>query len=136
MNRFRMVKFLILLLFAVASDALRAQHLSDPMRPPVAALPAPADGAAQSRAARAGVQSILISRDRRIAIIDGEQVEVGGRVRGAEVTEINANEVVLRGRRGTRVLRLSNTADIGSGITRRVAETIRAARLESNEEAK
>jgi len=87
---------------ALVSGGVAAQQLADPMRPPMTG-PVHSAIAADSRA---GLQTILISGARRIAIIDGESVSVGSRVRGAEVVAISETEVILRGGPGRQVLRL------------------------------
>ncbi len=52
------------------------------------------------------VESILIAPDRRVAVINGETVTLGGRVADAEVVRIDESEVVVRGAEGERTLRL------------------------------
>jgi MSHA biogenesis protein MshK len=54
----------------------------------------------------AGLQSILISKHRRAAIIDGETVELGGIHGAAKLIEVNEGNVVLRGAQGRQVLSL------------------------------
>lgn len=49
----------------------------------------------QSRSAVLQLNSILISSGRKIAIINGKEVEVNDRVGGARVTEIHADRVVV-----------------------------------------
>lgn len=93
-----------LVLLALLPVAAPAQDLSDPMRPPA---PGPAAArAAKPEDTRAGLQTVLISATRRIAVIDGQQVEVGSRIRGGEVAAINPNQVVIRRPRGEQVLEL------------------------------
>lgn len=74
----------------------QAQPLQDPTRPPVQLLQ-PVPGAKLESAPQ--VQSILVGRGaggRRVAVIDGETVRVGDRVRGARVAAISATTVELQ----------------------------------------
>ncbi|MGX9782031.1 MSHA biogenesis protein MshK [Janthinobacterium lividum] len=85
------------LALSLAWPGVQAQTLNDPTRPP-AALWAPAS-AAPVVAARPQLQSVLISTQpggRRLAVIDGQTVKVGGKVGDAVVTEIRDTAVVLR----------------------------------------
>jgi len=79
-----------------------AQQLPDPTRPPSMLNQ---DGGA---AAAAGpvLQSVLISPERRMAIISGKQVELGGEFDGARVTSISETQVVLRSGGASRTLKL------------------------------
>ncbi len=98
----------LLLLFAAGAQA---QNLPDPTRPP-AQLIAPASGqtapAHPLEAAR--LQSVLIGRapgSRRIAVIDGQTVVLGGTFKGAKLVRVAASEVELAGPGGARrILRL------------------------------
>ena len=72
------------------------------MRGRLAPAVAPAGGAAAYQPA--GLQSILISKTRRAAIIDGENVELGGKYGDAKLIEVNEGHVVLRGVQGRRVV--------------------------------
>jgi MSHA biogenesis protein MshK len=85
-----------------------AEELPDPTRPPVSiAAPVAASGvAAASAPAPAGLQSIIISKTRRAAIIDGETVELGGKHGDAKLIEVNEGGVVLRSAQGRQVLTL------------------------------
>lgn len=77
-----------------AGQAARAQALSDPMRPPqISAAELPL-ASAQGPASR--LQSVLISPARRLAVIDGRVVALGGQVGGATVVAISETEVVLK----------------------------------------
>lgn len=81
-----------------------AEELVDPTRPPasIAAPVAEADVVIPP----AGLQSIIISKKRRAAIIDGQTVELGGRVGEAKLIEVNTASVVLRTKQGSQVLKL------------------------------
>ena len=94
---------LALALYGVACAAL-AQALSDPTRPPtVMASPAGADGTG-SRGPH--LQSVLISGTRKLAVIDGVTVPLGGRFDGATVIAIAETEVKLRHGEGVQTLKL------------------------------
>jgi MSHA biogenesis protein MshK len=88
--------------FAVSAAAA----MNDPTRPP-ASLPESA-AAAVSAPLRAPpvLQSVIIGRASRAAIIDGERVEIGGRYRDAQVVRIAEDEVILRKDNMTQVLRM------------------------------
>jgi MSHA biogenesis protein MshK len=73
-------------------QAARAQALNDPMRPPLAA----ASGAAESAPGASRLQSVLISPTRRLALIDGRLVPLGGKVGDATVVAITESGVVLK----------------------------------------
>jgi MSHA biogenesis protein MshK len=106
---------------AVATTA-GAQALRDPTRPPAAS--------GKSVAGKGGasgwiLQSVLISPERRYAIINGEVVAIGGSVAGAELVAVAAERVTLRTQEGLRVVHLFpdvtrlGAADAGIGVTKR-----------------
>ena len=87
---------------AAASMAV-AQALRDPTRPPA--------GSARGIGGRTEpsgwiLQSVLISPERRYAIINGEIVRIGGSIAGAELVAVAAERVTLRTREGLRVVHL------------------------------
>ena len=83
-----------------------AEELTDPTRPPAPiTAPVPASGV-EAAPAPAGLQSIIISKNRRAAIIDGETVELGGKHGDAKLIEVNEGGVVLRGAQGRQVMTL------------------------------
>lgn len=81
---------LALLAGSAAADAL-PRPLSDPTRPPSMS---PETGEAQPQETR--LQSILISPGRKLAVIDGKTVPLGGRVGDATLVAIGVAEVTLR----------------------------------------
>ena len=90
---------------------VQAQALRDPTRPPGAT------GAriAGERAAPTGglkLQSILISPDRRAAIISGHVVRLGESVQGHRLVAIGEGDVVLRMDGKSRTLRLFPAVDL------------------------
>jgi MSHA biogenesis protein MshK len=70
-----------------AAMADRFEGLPDPTRP---------SGWRVEHAPRAGVQSILISPQRKVAVVHGQTVTVGDRVGDAVVVDIRPYEVILR----------------------------------------
>ena len=81
-----------LAVLALAPAAL-AQGLSDPTRPPTAPMSGP-DAAVDAGGAQ--LQSVLISPNRRLAVINGQTVAVGGRVGDATLAQITETGVVLK----------------------------------------
>lgn len=79
---------------AVASlAAAQGAPLADPTRPPGAG----ADfGAEEARPAAARLQSVLISPTRRVAVIDGKAVALGGRIGDATLETLTEGAAVLR----------------------------------------
>lgn len=83
-----------------------AEELTDPTRPPVSVLAPVVTSGAEVVPTPAGLQSIIISKTRRAAIIGGETVELGGKHGDAKLIEVNEGSVVLRGAQGRQVLTL------------------------------
>ena len=90
----------------LSSVSCCAEALVDPTRPPASIIApvAAASGAVESPPS--GLQSIIISKTRRAAIIGGETVELGGKHGDAKLTEVNEGSVVLRGVQGRQVMTL------------------------------
>lgn len=88
---------LVLLAQPAAAEALR-----DPTMPPAAILQ-PAEPGEQAGPV---LQSVLIAGERRMAVIDGTTVSLGGRFRDARVVKVNESEVVLQRASGAQTLRL------------------------------
>ena len=92
--------------FLLFSAFCCADELPDPTRPPASLLTPVAAGGTEAAPAPAGLQSIIISKTRRAAIIDGETVELGGKHGDAKLIEVNEGSVVLRGAQGRQVMTL------------------------------
>lgn len=114
---------LAMVCMALASTAV-AQALRDPTRPPGASAKG---GAAKTERLGWILQSVLISPERRYAIINDEVVAMGGSIAGAELVAIAEERVTLRTREGLRVLhlfpdvaRLGATADASRGTAKRM----------------
>lgn len=83
-----------------------AQALHDPTRPPAQFLD-PASTAEGGAPANSGLQTIMISKRRRVAMINGELVKAGDKVGEAVVERIGDSEVILKQSDGRReVLKL------------------------------
>jgi hypothetical protein len=80
-----------------------AQALFDPTRPPQFGSAEPAAAAPRSSVTR--LQSVLIARNRSIAIIDGRRLQVGDRLGDATLVSIEPGHVTLQ--RGAKRERLS-----------------------------
>ncbi|HEX4984689.1 MAG TPA: hypothetical protein VFV71_01325 [Burkholderiales bacterium] len=78
-----------------------AQALRDPTRPPGAAR-----GSVRAERPAWALQSVLISPERRYAIINGEVVALGGSVGGAELVAVAPDGVTLRTAQGLKVVHL------------------------------
>jgi MSHA biogenesis protein MshK len=89
--------------FMAAASTAFAQALRDPTRPPIASKRGVMDVPEQSGWI---LQSVLISPERRYAIINGEIVALGGSVAGAELVAVAAERVTLRTPDGLRVVQL------------------------------
>ncbi len=53
-----------------------------------------------------GLQSVILSPQRRAAVINGQTVELGGKVGDATLVEVRESSVVLQGAQGKRVMEL------------------------------
>lgn len=94
------------LLLGVAMTAPSAESLPDPTRPSAGAAVPAADGRTVLPAAKAGLQSVILSTQRRAAVINGVIVELGGSVGDAKLVEVHENRVVLMNAQGRRVMEL------------------------------
>jgi len=90
---------LLAALSLAAWPAARAQPaLSDPTRPPNVLQGAMRDASerGEAPAAASRLQSVLISPQRRLAVIDGRTVPLGGKVDDATLVQISETHVTLR----------------------------------------
>ena len=83
--------------------SVQAQALTDPTRPPHAD---PAGSLQDSAVQGTQLQSVLISPTRRLAIINGTMVPLGGMLGESKVVKITETEVVLQKGSETEVLKL------------------------------
>ncbi|MGZ3237429.1 MAG: MSHA biogenesis protein MshK [Burkholderiaceae bacterium] len=92
----------LMLLFPIAASSVHAEQLRDPTRP------ADMLGRGQSEVAASGpvLQSVLISPQRRIAIISGKTFRVGDKFGDSHVVSISETEVVLQNGKAQQTLKL------------------------------
>jgi MSHA biogenesis protein MshK len=86
--------------------------LPDPTRPADARDYGAAGGAPSGPV----LQSVLISPERRVAVIDGQAVPLGGRYGAATVTAVTETAVVLKEGGRTRQLRMFPSAEKGAAV--------------------
>lgn len=91
-------------LLTLAVSCACAEELSDPTRPPASVSAPVVVGSTAPKPT--GLQSIILSKNRRAAIIDGDTVELGSTHNGARLLEVNEGSVVLSGKQGRQVLTL------------------------------
>lgn len=96
----------LVILLALCAAPVYAEELSDPTRPPAIIAAPVSAGIETGDGPPAGLQSIIISKNRRAAIIDGETVELGKKHGDARLVEVNEGNVVLQGVQGRQVLTL------------------------------
>jgi len=110
------------LICAATASTGAAQTLRDPTRPPAMSARGTAGKIEQSGWI---LQSVLISPERRYAIINGEVVRLGDLIAGAELVAVTEERVTLRTREGLRVVHLFpdvtrlGAADASSGSAKR-----------------
>jgi hypothetical protein len=117
-----------------------AEELLDPTRPPEI-IAIPATGIVGS--APSGLQSIIISKNRSAAIIDGEIVELRGKHGDATLIEVSETGVVLQGARGRQVLTLfpevqvmQKESQVSPKLSEKEGELAQKAKLEARKERK
>lgn len=94
----------------LAGVASGQEALTDPTRPPASMI----DGQGSAVAAVTTgpvLQSVLLSRTRKSAIISGERVDLGGLHGDARLVRLSEREAVLEGPEGRTVLRLLPEAE-------------------------
>ena len=95
-----MMRVLSLLTVAIASGAAYAAPFNDPTMPPNA----PAQGAESGIAGPGGpaavsgarLESVLIAPNRRVAVISGKSIPLGGKYGTARIVSITESKVVLQ----------------------------------------
>lgn len=105
-----------------------AQALSDPMRPPAFAAPAGAATGEQASGGGLVLQSTLLSKGRRIAMIDGKSMKVGDRIGRARIISIDPGAVTLREANTTRVLALVPGVELTSPVAAKAAASRKSAK--------
>jgi MSHA biogenesis protein MshK len=100
---------------AVCVPLAAAQVLRDPTRPAFFSGRTGEGGiVSRGRDAEWVLQSVLLSPERRYAIINGEVLTLGGSVAGAELVAIREGEVTLRAGGALRTVRLFPDVDMRS----------------------
>jgi hypothetical protein len=102
----RNLAIVVLMLTCVASMSLADGFLRDPTRP------YKASESFTAASPRFAVNAIIVSADRRVAIVNGRRVGVGGSVDGAKVISIEKGQLVLE-KNGKRI-----TAGLNDGAPR------------------
>ena len=97
------MKRAIFLLGVSAASLAHAAPFADPTRPPSAFSD---DSAAAAAPGGPRLESVLIAPDRRLAVINGQEVRVGAKYGEGQVVRITESEVVIRNGQGTETLRL------------------------------
>ena len=101
---------------AVCVPIASAQSLRDPTRPAFFTGRTGEGGiVTRGRDAEWVLQSVLLSPERRYAIINGEVLALGGSVGGAELVAIREGEVTIRTGGALRTLRLFPDVDVHRG---------------------
>ena len=115
-------KFATIAALIFASATPEAEELPDPTRPAVGS------GAIQSGAAAGeakavpsddGLRTIIISPDRRSAVINGQQVALGGKLGNERLMAVCDASVVLQGPEGRREVPLYPGVEIRGGSQKR-----------------
>ena len=96
----------IILMAALAAGASVAQTLSDPMQPPAFVAPSTGVPGAEPAVGAPVLQSTLMSKGRRMAMIGGKPMQIGDRIGEARIVGIEPASVMLREAGVTRVLGL------------------------------
>ena len=108
---------------AVCTPLAAAQSLRDPTRPAFFSSRTGEGGiASRSRDAEWVLQSVLLSPERRYAIINGEVLALGESVGGAELVAIREGEVTLRAGGALRTVRLFPDVDMHRGPVQKKAD--------------
>jgi len=94
----------------VLGEEVKSASSADPTRPPAAMLdPSPSNAAEVS----SGLQTVIVrKKGRSLAVINGQTVELGGKVGDARLVKINESQVELQGPGGKEIMRLTPTVDI------------------------
>ncbi len=87
-----------------SAQAAAQKGLADPTRPPIMTLAPQVTSAAEALGPE--LQSVLISPARRIAVINGESVALGGKIGEATLVRVTESEAVLKQGSDMRVLKL------------------------------
>ena len=111
-------------LLGATSLSVTAEVLTDPTRQPAELNVLPMSGVrANALTKNIKLQSIIISSERRAAIINGQTLTVGDPVDEETLVEVNEGNVVLQGKQGRKVLTLFPGVDIRKSAPAELSET-------------
>ncbi len=96
-------KLFFLMLASGAAMTATAQGLTDPTRPPGALATTAGEGVYSGGPV---LQSVMLSPGRKVAVISGEMVVLGGRYGSARLVRLSESEAVLKDGAETTVLKL------------------------------
>lgn len=99
----RHLRKLVFVAILSGAGAAGAQGLTDPTRPPGALAAATGD---ESVISGPVLQSVMLSQGRKMALISGEMVVLGGRYGSARLVKLTESEAVLKDGAETTVLKL------------------------------
>ena len=105
-NLLKCVQRALPLLLLTLPSTVSAETLRDPTRPPAEINAASSVAPLTAPPVKTGLQSIIISPQRRAAIINGRTVELGEKYGNAKLIEVNERGVVLMGEQGKQTLTL------------------------------
>ena len=111
------LKMLLAVLLLSASQIAAAESLPDPTRPAidlgsVAGAAGSTMDAVPADTASHGLQSVIISPQRRAAIINGEVVKLGEKYGNSRLVEVRESSVVLENAHGRQVMEMFPRVDI------------------------
>lgn len=102
----------------LCGNARAAEQFSDPTKPAFDLVPGLSSGGSEAsekvEAPPAGLQSVIISRSREAAIINGTEVERGGQYGDAKLIVVNETCVVLLGPQGRQVMHMFPTVNMSN----------------------
>ena len=99
-----MARLLIPVFLCLGAALVQAAPFQDPTRPAPAFLPSTA--ASTPAVTPLVLQSILLGPQRRIAIINGQRLEIGQKIRGLELIALTSTQAILQGPQGRITLHL------------------------------
>lgn len=102
-----MTRFMVLIAGMLAALPGQGQGVADPTRPPGGS------EASSAEAVMSGpvLQSVMLSPSRKVAVISGEMVVLGGKYGSARLVKLTESEAVLKNGQEVTVLRLHPRVD-------------------------
>ena len=113
----------LLLLLLTSMSAAFAESFVDPTRPP-ASLGIVEPGTASSKAPGPVLQSVLISKGRKVAVISGQTVRLGEKFGEARLVSITESEVVLKSGKDVQTLKLFPDVEKRLAVSRHRAKAV------------